>query len=61
MVLYLLGLLLQIGGLAMTLIAAVYFFDPANGMGKLLQLTGFGIAAFVAGRLLMRPYRAEAP
>ena len=58
MFLYVLGLTLQVIGLGVTLLTAIYFFDSSFGMGKLLQLFALGVLAFGAGRVLMRPYRA---
>jgi hypothetical protein len=57
MVQYVFGLVLQVIGLGVTLIAAIDFFNPSFGMGKLLQLSLAGVAAFYAGHYLMRPFR----
>jgi len=58
---YLFGLVLQVIGLGVTFLTAIYFFDSSFGMGKLLQLFAVGVVAFGAGRVIMRPYRSDAP
>jgi len=50
---YYLGRTLQVSGLVLGLLVIVWFFNPANGMEKLLMLTALSAGIFYGGHFLI--------